>query len=88
MTTVGGTQHYLYVNYGGRFKEESKNRSVSMEFPNKRRLAGFTPAFGDFDNDGYPDMYVTEWILHSLGKVSRLGKSVKILQLVKYPGNL
>ena len=46
-------------------------RGVSLEFENKRKLAGMTPNVGDYDNDGYPDIYASEWILHSLnGMVS------------------
>ncbi len=65
VTSVGGSRHYLYINYGGRFREEAKERNISLETPNKRKLAGFTPSVGDFDQDGYPDVYVSEWILHS-----------------------
>ena len=28
------------------------------------KLAGTTPTFGDFDNDGYTDIYLPEWIYH------------------------
>ena len=70
VTTVGDVRHYLYINYGARFVEEAELRNCSLQFPNKRKLSGFTPSFGDFDNDGFIDIYVTEWILHSLGKVS------------------
>ncbi len=65
VTSVGGTRHYLYVNYGGHFREEARERGIALEFPSKRKLAGFTPSVGDFDQDGYPDIYVSEWILHS-----------------------
>lgn len=41
-----------------------------MQFANSRKLSGMTPNFGDFDNDGFVDIYVSEWILHTLGKVS------------------
>ena len=48
-------------------------RGVSLEFGSKRKLAGMTPNVGDYDNDGYPDIYASEWILHSLnGMVSLL----------------
>ena len=72
VTTVGDTRHYLYINYGGYFKEEALERKCSLQFPNLRKLAGMSANFGDFDNDGYPDLYVTEWIPHTLGKVLRM----------------
>lgn len=40
-----------------------------METRDKRKLSGMTPNVGDFDQDGFPDIYVTEWLPHSLGKV-------------------
>eukprot|EP00794_Sanderia_malayensis_P020124 gene20124-22096_t len=79
VTTMGGTQHYLYINYGGRFREEAKERNISMQSPNKRKLSGFTSGVGDFDQDGYPDIYVSEWILHSqsgLPSASRLMRNL------------
>lgn len=83
VTTVGDTRHYLYINYGGWFKEEASIRNCSLKFPSSRKLVGMSANFGDFDNDGYPDLYVTEWIPHSLGKVIRLGLSIK-LSLIKF----
>ena len=65
VTTVGDTRHYMYINHGGHFTEEAMIRNVSLQFGNKRKLSGFTPAFGDFDQDGYLDMYVSEWMHHS-----------------------
>ena len=70
VTSLGATQHYLYINYGEHFREEAMQRNCSMQFANSRKLSGMTPNFGDFDNDGFVDIYVSEWILHSLGKVS------------------
>jgi len=49
VTTVGDTRHYLYINNGGRFNEEGV----------------FTPVFGDFDQDGFLDIFTTEWIMNS-----------------------
>ncbi|XP_073248167.1 uncharacterized protein [Porites lutea] len=70
VTTVGDTRHYLYINYGGRFREEAMQRNCSMQTSDKRKLSGMTPNVGDFDLDGFVDIYVTEWIPHSLGKPS------------------
>lgn len=69
MTTVGDTRHYLYVNYGGYFQEEALERNCSMQTNDKRKLSGMTPNVGDFNLDGFPDIYVTEWLPHTLGKV-------------------
>ena len=69
MTTVGDTRHYLYINYGGHFREEAMQRNCSMQTNDKRKLSGMTPNVGDFNRDGFVDIYVTEWIPHSLGKV-------------------
>ena len=69
MTTVGDTRHYLYINYGGHFREEAMKRNCSMQTSDKRKLSGMTPNVGDFDRDGFVDIYVTEWIPQILGKV-------------------
>lgn len=63
VTAVGDMRHYLYVNYGGHFHEEAILRNASLM--STRKLAGITPTFGDFNNDGYMDIYVSEWIYHS-----------------------
>ena len=65
VTTVGDSRHYLYINQGGYFTEEAKQRGLSLEFESKRLLAGFQPTFGDYDRDGFLDVYTTEWILQS-----------------------
>ena len=65
VSTAGDTRHYLYVNYGGYFTEEAVGRGTSLQFPNKRKIAGMTPNFGDFDLDGYIDIYVGEWLYHT-----------------------
>ena len=69
VTTVGDTRHYLYINYGGHFREEAMKRNCSMQTSDKRKLSGMTPNVGDFDRDGFVDIYVTEWIPQILGKV-------------------
>ena len=70
VTTVGDTRHYLFINYGGHFIEEAMERNCSMQTSDKRKLSGMTPNVGDFDNDGFVDIYVTEWLPENLGKVS------------------
>ena len=65
VTTVGDTRYYLYVNHGGYFHEEARQRNISMEYIRRDgKLSGMTPTFGDFDNDGYIDVYIAEWIYH------------------------
>lgn len=65
VTTVGDTRHYLYINEEGRFNEEAVERGISLKYSPTRKLAGFTPVFGDFDQDGFMDVFTTEWIMHS-----------------------
>ena len=69
VTTVGDTRHYLYINYNDWFIEEAIRRNCSMQTSDKRKLSGMTPNVGDFDNDGFVDIYVTELLPHTLGKV-------------------
>ena len=63
VSTVGDMRHYLYINNNGRFTEEAVERGISLK--STRKLAGFTPVFGDFDRDGYLDIFTTEWIMNS-----------------------
>ena len=86
VTTVGDTRHYLYINYGGRFKEEAMQRNCSMQTLDKRKLSGMTPNVGDFDQDGFVDIYVTEWLPHTLGKVFIFvrKKPLKMLPIEKF----
>ena len=69
VTTLGDTRHYLYINHEGHFREEAMQRNCSMQTSDKRKLSGMTPNVGDFDLDGFVDIYVTEWLPHTLGKV-------------------
>ena len=85
VTTVGDNRHYLFINNGGGFKEEALNRNCSLQFSNKRKLAGMSANFGDFDGDGYPDLYVTEWIPHTLGKVIYIFNSLIRLLGYQFP---
>jgi len=78
VTTLGDTRHYLYVNHGGYFTEEAKQRGLSLEFPDsKRKLAGVTPVFGDYDRDGFLDVFTTEFLLHSsMDSKSKVGRII------------
>ncbi|MFT6398994.1 MAG: dTDP-4-amino-4,6-dideoxygalactose transaminase/Fe-S-cluster formation regulator IscX/YfhJ, partial [Bradymonadia bacterium] len=55
VTVLGGTGHLLFVNYDGVFVEEGQERGLAdldgLQF-------GTTPAFGDYDRDGYVDLYI------------------------------
>ncbi|XP_065199427.1 uncharacterized protein LOC135831094 [Sycon ciliatum] len=64
VTTLGDTRHYLYINHHGGlfFTEEAEMRGVSLRRPDGRVLSGMTPSAGDYDRDGFPDIYVTEWL--------------------------
>ncbi|HKP62544.1 MAG TPA: CRTAC1 family protein [Polyangiales bacterium] len=53
------TRHYLYLQEGGAFREDGLNRGVAMW--NEGPLYGTSAAFGDYDGDGYLDLYVGEW---------------------------
>lgn len=61
VTAIHESQHYLYINDGaGRFSEQAVARGA-MVGDGSRDMTGTSPAFGDYDNDGYLDIYVTEW---------------------------
>jgi hypothetical protein len=52
-------RHFLYINNGqGSFTEEAVNRGVAVVGAGTR--VGWIVSFGDFDNDGYLDIYLPE----------------------------
>lgn len=69
VVTLGDTRYYLYVNDGtGHFTEEAVIRNASIKSPNQH--AGMAVAVGDYDLDGWVDLYVGEWrTIAGLGKV-------------------
>ncbi|MCA9705677.1 MAG: CRTAC1 family protein [Myxococcales bacterium] len=69
ITTLGDTRYYLFVNDGtGHFTEEAIDRGASLKSPYVH--AGMSAAAGDYDLDGWTDLYVGEWrTLAGLGKV-------------------
>ena len=57
VTGWADARHFLYVNDGRcRFTEEATARNVAVG----GRAIGRSPSFGDYDGDGYLDLYVTE----------------------------
>jgi len=62
VTTVldSSQRHYLYINQGnGSFTEEAIARGADVS--SSGQLKGFSSTFGDYDRDGYLDIFVTEW---------------------------
>ncbi|MDG1983052.1 MAG: CRTAC1 family protein [Planctomycetota bacterium] len=62
LTSVGSTRYQLWINDGeGHFRERARQRGAAVE--TTRFHSGQSPALGDFDRDGWLDLYVTEWVL-------------------------
>ncbi len=65
VTTLGGRRFYLFHNRGrGRFVEDARSRGLAQATPDVH--VGFSVAVGDYDRDGWPDLYTTEWRLPEL----------------------
>lgn len=64
LTTLGDTRYYLYVNHGGQFSEDALGRGAAIE--SMYLHAGMTPAIGDYDLDGYLDLFTGEWRLQTV----------------------
>jgi len=65
MTAFGTTRFFLFVNQGdGTFIEEAVARGAALAdaYPH----FGMGAAMGDFDRDGYLDLFVAEWWAHPL----------------------
>lgn len=71
------------VLQGGVFTEEGVKRNMTLQRHDKRSLGGMTPNAGDYDRDGFVDIYVTEWMLNSIGEVSGSVNDQKYLALLK-----
>lgn len=70
VTTIGtgppNDRFYLFVNDGqGHFSESALARGLAL--PRGDDGAGQSIAAGDYDRDGWPDLYVTEWMLLGSG---------------------
>lgn len=78
VTTVAEGAHRLYINRPGSdgmptFTDEAPLRGLALN--DGTPLSGFGIAEGDYDADGYPDLFVTEWLweyAHCLRQHSRL----------------
>ena len=67
VTTFGGERFYLFINDGeGHFTEEAVERGASMLSADTHM--GFSVAFGDYDRDGWLDIYTTEWRSNDLAR--------------------
>jgi len=60
VTTWGGPQNYLLINQAGTFHEEAIDRGAAID-PGDRRT-GASATLGDYDGDGFLDLYTTEWV--------------------------
>ncbi len=65
VTTVGGHRSYLFHNQGdGTFTEEGVERGIAQE--DGLVHSSFSVNIGDYDNDGYIDVHISEWRLPEL----------------------
>ncbi|RIK79132.1 MAG: hypothetical protein DCC67_10850 [Planctomycetota bacterium] len=60
VATLNESRHLLYINDGlGRFAEEGATRGVHVT--GEPLTSGTSVSMGDYDRDGYLDMYIAEW---------------------------
>ncbi|MEM8947181.1 MAG: CRTAC1 family protein [Planctomycetota bacterium] len=62
-TVFDSTERFhLYVNDGGTFTEDAVNRGAAVPLSTHNAMgAGYSAAFGDYDNDGFIDLHTNEW---------------------------
>lgn len=77
VTVIGGMRHRLYLNDHGTFTEQAMERNVALDTGVTH--SGWGVAFGDYDRDGFLDIYAGEYmqstsdqrsnsrLLHNLG---------------------
>jgi hypothetical protein len=75
VSSIEQLQHFLYINDGaGQFTEEAIARGAAVS-DGVLKTAGTSVSFGDYDNDGWLDVYVGEWRdegVHSVPVQARL----------------
>ena len=60
VTSIDSSRYHLFINDGqGQFSEQAVARSADLS--SALAHLGYSSTFGDFDVDGYLDLYVTEW---------------------------
>jgi hypothetical protein len=60
VTTVGGTTDHLWIQTApGRFDDQASERGAAGI--GEALHIGETPAVGDYDRDGWPDLFIGEW---------------------------
>ena len=63
VTADFSTRNYLYLNNGsGVFSEVAVARGADVPSHDGSQISRFGSAFGDYDNDGYLDLYTTAWL--------------------------
>jgi len=66
VTAQNTNRYYLYINQGNSsFQEQGVSRNAVIQ--NSSTHFGTSPAFGDYDQDGYLDLYVSEWATQPAG---------------------
>jgi hypothetical protein len=75
VSSINRSQHFLHINDGaGHFTEQAVARGAAVG-DSVRLTAGTSVSFGDYDNDGWLDLYVGEWRdegVHSVPVQARL----------------
>ncbi len=60
VTSIDSTRYHLFVNDGqGQFSEQAIARGADLS--SVLDHYGYSSTFGDYDRDGFLDLYVTEW---------------------------